>query len=459
MLADAMAAAVSGLDMERLSSLFHGETERFHQSRPKSAALLARAAKVMPDSVPMPWMVWLYDHAPPFVTGGQGSWFTDADGFDYIDFNLADLSNTMGYGDTPVARAVARQAAIGLQSLLPSENAIALSEALVGRTGVPFWQYTLSASGANTEVFRIARALTGRRRVLVFSGAYHGHIEATLVEPGTDGRMQPSALGLSADVARETISVPFNDPGALRAALAAGDVAAVLTEPALTNSTLVLPEPGFLAEASRLARAAGALFVLDETHTWQLAHGGMKHPMQLDCDVLVLGKGLGSGVALGIYGMTETVAEGLRNGRDGRLDGRKGIATGGTIHGNPLSMSAALAMLEEVQTEDGYARIAALGKRLSDGIDAMIAAHGLPWRAFSYGPRSGFCLTADLPRSFAETLPSMHRGFNAARRVFMANRGIWDAIHSAGPQVGFSHSAADIDRYLEVADDFLRRVT
>ncbi|MBL9045843.1 MAG: aminotransferase class III-fold pyridoxal phosphate-dependent enzyme [Tabrizicola sp.] len=454
-----MATPVPGLDMARMQALLQAETERFHATRPRSAALLARAAKVMPDGVPMPWMVWLYDHAPPFVTGGDGSRFRDADGFDYTDFNLADLSNTLGYGDTRVSRAVARQAGIGLQSLLPSENAITLSERLAERTGMPFWQYALSASVANTEVFRIARALTGRRKVLAFSGAYHGHLDATLVEVAADGSVQPSALGLLAEVARETVSVPFNDLDAFRAALAKGDIAAVITEPALTNSTLVLPDPGFLEEARRLTRAAGALFVLDETHTWQLAHGGLKRPMRLDCDVLVLGKGLGSGAALGMYGMTAPVAEGLRAGRDGRLDGQRGIATGGTIHGNPLSTAAALAMLEEVQTEAGYARISALGARLADGIDAMIQARGLPWRAFRTGPRSGFCLTPDLPRSYAETLPSMHRGFNAARRVFMANRGVWDAIYSAGPQVGFSHDAEDIDRYLAVAATFLDRVT
>lgn len=453
-----MTDPITGLNMATLHDLLRSEATRFHAERPRSAALLSRAAKVMPDGVPMPWMVWLYDHAPPFVTGGHGSRFTDADGFDYIDFNLADLSNTMGYGDTPVARAVARQAMVGLQSLLPSENSITLSERLAERTGMPWWQHTLSASVANTEVFRIARALTGKRKILAFSGAYHGHIEATLVEIDKDGSVQPSALGLSLSVARETISVPFNDLAAFRAALSSGDVAAAITEPALTNSALVLPDPGFLAEACRLTRAAGGLFVLDETHTWQLAHGGLKRAMQLECDVLVLGKGLGSGVALGMYGMTPRIAGGLMAGRDGRADGAKGIATGGTIHGNPLSTAAALAMLEEVQTEAAYARISALGSRLSDGIETMTKARGLNWRTFRCGPRSGFCLTPDLPRTAAEASPSMHRNFNAARRVFMANRGIWDAIWSAGPQVGFSHTAADIDQYLEVAGDFLDRV-
>lgn len=158
-------------------------------------------------------------------------------------------------------------------------------------------------------------------------------------------------------------------------------------------------------------------------------------------------------------GQAQTLAEGLAARREGRADGRPGIATGGTIHGNPLSTAAALAMLYAVQSKAGYARISALGTRLSDGIDAMTAQRGLPWRAFRHGPRSGFCLTPALPRTAAEAAASMHRPFNAARRVFMANRGIWDAIHSAGPQVGFSHDANDIDRYLAVAAEFLDLVT
>ncbi len=450
---------ILGLNIPRLQALLQVETALFLRHRPRSADLLARASRVMPDGVPMPWMLWLYDHPPPFVTGGQGSRFTDVDGHGYIDFNLADLSNAIGYGDTPVARAVARQAMVGVQTLLPDESAILLSERLAERTGMPFWQYTLTSSAANTEVFRIARALTGKARIVMFRGGYHGHIDQTMVSTDAEGRGRPAALGLIPSVARDTVPLPFNDLTALAAELAKGGVAAVVTEPALTNAALVLPDPGFLQAACRMARAAGAVFVLDETYTWQFAYGGMMRQMGLDCDVLTLGKGLGSGVALGLYGMTPALAEGLAARREGRPDGRSGIATGGTIYGNPLSTAAALAMLDKVQTEGGYARISALGARLSDGIDAMAAQRGLPWRAFRHGPRSGFCLTPALPRTAAEAAPSMHRPFNAARRVFMANRGIWDAIHSAGPQVGFSHDAADIDRYLAVAADFLDQVT
>ena len=162
---------------------------------------------------------------------------------------------------------------------------------------------------------------------------------------------------------------------------------------------------------------------------------------------------------LGFTALTEPIAAWLAAHHDGSASGEKGIATGGTLYGNPLATAAALSMLDEVQTEAAYDRIAKLGTRLSDGIDAMISSHRLPWRAFRYGPRSGFCLTPDFPHSVMEAFASMHRPFTAARRAFMANRGIWDAIYSAGPQVGFAHDEADIDRYLSVASDFLDQVT
>lgn len=451
--------AISGLDMARLSALIKAETDQFHRNRPKSAALLERARKVMPDGVPMAWMVGLYDHLPPFFTGGQGAQLIDADGHSYIDFNLCDLSNTVGYGDTPPARAIARAAMIGPQALLPTEASITLAERLAERTGMPFWQHTVSASSAITEVFRIARVMTAKPKVVMFHGGYHGHIDQTMVVPGADGTAEAFSLGLAPNLTRDTIPLPFNDLDALREALAPSDVGVVIAEPAMTNCGLVLPDPGFLEEACRLSRAAGAIYVLDETHTWQMAYGGFKQQMRLECDVMILGKGLGSGIALGLYGMTEPIAGWLAAHHDGSASGQMGIATGGTLYGNPLSTAAALAMLDEVQTEPAYARIATLGNRLSDGIDTLIASHSLPWRAFRYGPRSGFCLTPDFPRNGTQAAASTHRPFTAARRVFLANRGIWDAIWSAGPQVGFAHDEADIDRYLSVASDFLDQVT
>ncbi len=449
------------LDDARLRQIHADESVRFAALRPTSARLAARSKQVMPDGVPMAWMAGLFRHPTLFVTGGMGGVFEDADGNRLTDFNLADLSNTVGYGDNPVARAVARQAARGAQFLLPTEDAAAVAEALVARTAVPFWQFTLSASTANTEVIRIARAMTGRRRIVLFDGKYHGHIDATMAEggaPGSNTPAVPEAMGLSPREAAEAINVPFNDLAALEQALSMGDVALVLIEPALTNCSLVLPEPGYLEGLCRLARAAGALVAFDETHTWTMEYGGFVRKLALAPDFLTLGKGMGSGIPLGAYGMTEAIAVFVARHRDVDIATERGLAIGGTTFANALSMAAARAMLEEVATETAHARIAALGTRLADGIDALITARGLPWRAFRHGPRSGFCLTPTLPRSYAEAEPSIHAALSDARRVFMANRGVWDAIATAGPQVSFAHGADDVDTYLRVAGEFLDTV-
>lgn len=451
----------AGVSEARLSAVLARETAALADRMPRSRALRDRARTVMPDGVPMAWMAALFRHEVPFAAGGEGARFVDADGNAFLDFNLCDLSNTAGYGDTPVSRRLAEVAARGVQYLLPVEDAVHLSEELARRTGFPFWQYTLSASGANTEIIRIARAMTGRSRIVLFDGRYHGHVDALMAEggaPGANAPARPEALGILASATSDTVNLPFNDLATVAEVLAAGDVALVLVEPALTNCSLVLPDPGFLTDLHRLCQSAGTLLALDETHTWQFAYGGLTREMGLEADFLTLGKGLGSGVALGVYGMTAPVAAYLEGHLDGVVGHRRGLAIGGTTYANPLALAATRAMLEEVATPEACARIATLGTRLSDGLDRVIAAHGLPWCAFRYGPRSGFCLTPELPRNLAEAMPSLNEAFSDARRAFMANRGIWDAIWSAGPQVSFAHTAADIDRYVEVADAFLAEV-
>jgi len=262
-------------------------------------------------------------------------------------------------------------------------------------------------------------------------------------------------MGVSAHAAADTVNVPFNDAEALARALEGNDVALVMVEPALTNCGLVLPAPGFLGDAYRLAKEAGALFALDETHTWQLAFGGFVRAEKLACDFIGLGKGFGSGAPVGAYGMSDELGAFLERHCDDYVGPVRGLAIGGTTFASAITMAAARAMLGEGATEDGYRRIERLGERLADGIDAIISRHGLPWRAFRYGPRSGFCLTREWPHTLAEALPSLDKTFADARRMFMANRGLWEAIASAGPQVSFAHSEVDIERYLEVAAEFV----
>jgi glutamate-1-semialdehyde aminotransferase len=448
--------ATMTIDRERLAAVRVREQEEFDRRTRRSAELTARARGRLPDGVPMAWMAGLYDHAPIWVAHGAGCRFTDVDGNEYADFNQADLSASCGFTPAPVVAAIAERAARGLQFLLPVEEGLEAAELLAERYGLPAWQFTLAASGANAEAIRLARHRTDREQIVVFGGHYHGHIDDTLVA-GDEHGTHPELLGVNPHAAEDTRVVPFNDLEALERVLAGGRVAAVITEPALTNVGVVMPADGFLAGARELTRASGALLVLDETHTQTVAFGGLTRAWELEPDILVLGKSLGGGVPIGAYGMTDDLRAHMERHRDAY--GRSaGLATGGTTYANALSLAAAVATLREVQTPAAFERAAALGGRIADGIEAAAAHHGLPWRAHRLGSRSGYCLEPELPCDAAEAERSLDLELIDTRRLHMANRGIWDAIASAGPAASLAHEEADVDEYLAALDTFLEEL-
>lgn len=447
------------LDRARLTRLRRREDTAFHARIPKSLKLWQKAKGLMPNGVPMSWMLGLHRHAPVFASKGDKAWFTDADGNRYLDMNLSDLSATTGFGHPAITRALARQAARGAQFLLPAEDSIAVSELLKERTGMPFWQFTLSASGANAEAFRLARLATGRRRIVMFDGKYHGHFDEVLVKRA--GRAaRPALLGTSPSSGRDVTIIPFNDVDALAAELKRGDVACVITEPALTNVNLVLPDPGFHEALRKLTRKHGSLLIIDEAHTTQMAYGGLTRLYGLWPDILTTGKGFGSGIALGAYGLSAKLAKLAADNLDlGPGATAPGIATGGTTYASALSLAGVRAALEKVLTETGYRSCARLGSRLADGIDRAIAEHDLPWKAQRLGGRSGISMTPVHPRNAAEAASTIDVELIDARRVFMANRGVWEAIATAGPQAGFAHTPADIDHYVAVFSSFLDEIS
>lgn len=440
------------IDRERLRRLRQQEDETFAGRTKGSARLVARARAHMPGGVPMAWMKGLYRTPPLYVTHGEGARFFDVDGNGYLDFNVADLAMTMGFGPKPIVEAVSRQVAEGAHFLLANEDALEVAEELARRNGLPFWQFTLSASGANSEVIRIARFATKREKIIVFAGHYHGHLDETLVEQ-EEGKAAPGWLGLPANAGAHTIILPFNDLDAVEAALKAGDVALVITEPALTNCNLVLPQPGFLAGLRKLTRQYGSLLCYDEAHSYQFAYGGLVRDWRLDCDFHVLGKGLGSGISFALYGMSAEIGALAERHLDSDA-GPAGLATGGTTYASAIAAAAAKAALFQVLTAENYRRVEGLGKRLAEGLESVFAEHALPWLAFRLGPRAGYCMTPALPLNYDQAKLSLDNELIDTRRVFMANRGIWDAVASAGPQASFAHGDDDIDAYVAAAAAF-----
>jgi glutamate-1-semialdehyde aminotransferase len=294
----------------------------------------------------------------------------------------------------------------------------------------------------------------------MFSGKYHGHADEMLVTERA-GRVEPEYYGLPPSVAEHVVLIGFNDAASLERSLAAGDVACLLTEPALTNVGVIHPEPGFHRDLRRLTREAGTLLVLDETHTLVCGPGGLVGRWSLEPDIVTLGKSIGGGVAIGAYGMTTSVATALEDDRGdyGGGDFVPEVATGGTLFGNALQMAASRAALGEVLTPEAYARTSALGQRLADGIDQLAAAAALPWRAQRLFARSGYAFDG----AFAVDASGAHRSHDAELyrllRLFMANRGVWEAIEWAGPTVSVAAVAEDVEAYLGVLSDLVEELT
>ena len=442
----------AGVDAGRISDLWERESGRYADQHPRCLALRERARALMPQGVPMSWMVSYFAHPPVWVAEGHGAHFSCADGRRFLDTNVGDKSTFCGLDPGPVVRAVQRRVAAGAQFGLPTEDSIEVAAELARRWRLPAWQFTLSASQANAEVVRLARHATGRRRVLSFTGNYSGHYDESLVAYSAGERL--SYLGLPPAAGDDVHVVQFNDVRGLEAALETGEYACVLCEPVLTNEGVVLPDPGFHDELRRLTRGSGTLLALDETHTLICGPGGLTREWGLEPDVVAVGKAVGGGLPLGAYEMSADLAAAFERTRS--LAGVSGeLATGGTLFGNALSMAAARAALTDVLTPAAYARTATLGERLAHGLEARAGRAGLPWKVQRLYARSGLSFSGRLARNAAEADADEQPELNALLRLYLASRGVWEAISTAGPTMSVAATTADVDDYLAVFGEFV----
>ena len=446
--------SVADLQIEKLRAR---ELDHFVAARPRSMELWRQAQQHMPNGVPMAWMVQLYDHPPLFVDYGDGAYFVDVDGHRYLDMNLADISMPFGYAEPKLTVAASEQMARGSQFLLPNEDSIAVAELLSSRFGLPKWQFTLAGSSANTEAIRIARTITGRHDILLFAGKYHGMIDDTLVAEHNGERILEGA-GLSEHVKSHAHIVQFNDLDAVEQALKNHDIACVITEPALTNVGIIRPQPSFHAALRDLTREHGTLLILDEAHTNICAFGGLSREWRLEPDIITLCKAIGGGLALGAYGMTEAVAAILEPQTDAdqpNFATAAVVATGGTLFGNALSMATARCTLERVMTKEAHQRANDGGGRLANGIQKTIERHDFSWSAIHFYCRSGYFFAPDLPSNSRQMQQYENVALRQLIRLYLANRGVWEAIYLASPGVGFATTNSDIDFYCEVLNDCL----
>ena len=467
-----------------LIDLIARETQRFIETHPKSAAQAGALKEHWLFGAPFHWM---NDWAAPtaiIAEDGEGAVLTDIDDNSYDDFCLGDTPGMFGHGRPEIARAIAEQARRGATFMLPTEEAANVGGLLAERFGLPFWQTTLSASDASRALIRWARAVTGKPVIVVFDGCYHGMVEDCFVEL-RHGRTRPDAglIGQVFDMTRTTRAVPFNDIRALEAALSQGDVAAILAEPALTNCGMILPEEKFWKRVQAHAKTAGALLILDETHTMSTGPGGATKAWGLAPDALVIGKAIAGGFPAAVWGVSAELGERIQSWTAGVSPaaavanaqalpgstktagegagaprGRSGIGT--TLAGNAMGIAAIGATLREIATPRAYATMLDGAEALVAALNAVIVKRKLPWCVVHVGARAEIIFAPDPPQNAAAMRPALAQAeLNHALHLYLINRGVLIAPFHMMMLVSPLTTRDQIDRLAAAVDSFAQDYT
>jgi glutamate-1-semialdehyde 2,1-aminomutase len=408
----------------RLSQLIGEEEELFRRTHVRSGELAEQAASSLLGGVPMSWMShWATPHAL-YLDSATGAQVVDVDGNEYADLCLGDTGAMAGHAVPSVVEAVRARFARGATAMLPTEDAGWVGEELTRRFGQTAWQFTLSATDANRFAIRICRETTGRPKILVFNGCYHGTVDETFIALSDDGGAgpRPGNVGPPVNPTVTTRVVEFNDLEAVERELAEGDVACVLTEPALTNIGIVLPDPGFLEGLAAAAARHDTLLIIDETHTWSAGPGGCTARWGLRPDVVTIGKAIGGGIPAGAFGMSREVAERISASHEADLEDAGGV--GGTLAGNALSLAAVRATLEGPLADTAWEWTEQLATRFAEGVDGVIERFGLPWHVVQLGCRAEYRFSGEPPRNGGESGRAADHELECFLHLHALNRGV-----------------------------------
>jgi glutamate-1-semialdehyde 2,1-aminomutase len=424
------------------------------KDRPASAALYERARGLFPGGVNSPVRAFkAVGGTPVFLARGKGAHVWDADGNRYLDFLGSWGPLILGHADPEVLAAVKAAADDGTTFGASTEREVLLCEEI--RRAVPSLErmrFVSSGTEATMSALRLARGFTGRSKLVKIDGGYHGHADMLLASAGSGAATLgiPGSAGVTAAAVADTLLVPFNDEKAMEIAFSRhpGDVAAVILELVPGNMGLVPPRPGYLAAVRRICDANGALLIADEVITgFRVGRGGAQAAYGVKPDLTCLGKIVGGGLPLGVYG--------------GRTDVMASIAPegpvyqAGTLSGNPLAMAAGLAMLKKLDAS-AYDRLERLGQRLQEGLERAVAAAGVAARVQRVGSAFTLFFTADPVTDFV----SAKRADSARYGRFfhgMLDRGIY--LPPAQLEAGFlclAHTDADVDAFVVAAGEALR---
>jgi glutamate-1-semialdehyde 2,1-aminomutase len=439
---------------KKAANLIKNELQLFLQTHPNSVELGTQSREHFLYGVPMHWMNDWGTPCPLFVNQAQGAHFTCADKIDYADFCLGDTGAMFGHSPEPVARVLEQQARKGYTTMLPDKLAPQVGAALAEQFDMQCWQITTTATDANRFVLRWARAVTGRKKLLVFDGCYHGTVDDTMVDILVKRTVnRASLLGQNVDLGEYTVAVDFNDLAAVKRELASGDFACLLTEPALTNCGMVPALPGFIAGLRELTQCYGTLLILDETHTISSGRGGWARNHDIKPDFTVVGKPIAGGLPAAAYGFSGQMAAKMQAAKDNAPAGHSGIGT--TLSGNMLTLATIHANLTEVATPAAYSHMFKLTDKLEDGLNFLLKRHGLPWCITRIGARLELQFCKSAPINAKEARASQNEVLEHAIHLFLLNRGVMLTPFHNMMLVCPATSEADISKLLAVFGECL----
>jgi len=448
------------IDRAALTEQLALERDSYAQRTPGSKALFDQADHLF-GRVPMTWMNKWSGGYPLYLATARGNRITDVDGHEYIDFALGDTGAMAGHSPLATVTAVHERIETegGITTMMPTRDAEWVAADLSRRFGLPLWSFSLTATDANRWALRLARMLTGRDKVLAFSYCYHGSVDETFVISGSDGRAELREGNVGAPVPIETTTrvAEFNDIASVEKALAHGDVAVVIAEPALTNIGIVLPEPGFLEQLRQACDRHGTLLLIDETHTISAGPGGCTKAWNLRPDIVVIGKSIGGGVPSGAYGITQALADAVADHPDADLIDVGGV--GGTLAGNAMSVAAMRATLEHVLTDTAFEHMIALGTRFTEGVQSVLDAHDVPWSISQLGARAEYRFARPAPRTGTESAHAHDDDLEEYLHLFMANRGVLMTPFHNMALMCPETTAADVDLHSMLFAEAVSRIS
>jgi glutamate-1-semialdehyde 2,1-aminomutase len=454
------------VDLERLKAraahIADNETKTLLERTPESEKLYQRALKTLPNGVSSNFQVG--DPYPIYLKHGKGSSVWDVDDTRYTDFHGGFGVNIVGHAHPKIVEALRRAAEDAIHFAVTTETTVALAEAICERFQLEQMRFVNSGTEATMDAIRVARAATGRDRIIKMEGSYHGHHDSVLFsvvpeadvldmrfDVGQEGQAwyttRPTSKGIPRALWETVIVVPFNDAPAVEQALAdnEGEVAALILEPVMMNIGIVEPEPGYLQALRDTCERHGAVLIYDEVKCGgTIAYGGTAERYGVRPHLAAFAKAIGGGATIGAFGGEERYMEFVT----------KGAAQQGTFNGNPLSAAAGLAALTQVLTKDAYDHLGKLGTLLAEGCTRAITSTGIPAHTVDLGAKG--CVTYRTERlrnyrDFLQTNPELYW----ASYPWMVNRGIF---MTPGDEeqwtVSVQHTEEDVQTYVEAFGEF-----